>query len=201
MDLLKKAAKAWRDLYKIKYSITYGRKRKLHDINITFDKSDFFHLAGFQYLKDLDFPNISPTVYIDFILKNKITGDYIEKGAMYESIVKSRLLALVDLQQALDKNIELYAFSRANCPFHSIIEANNLILGSSESNDIFVFLAKQESRYVCSSIFLKQERDYSSNQTLLSILRIIKTNLKTKEQKVFIDKLSEQEKKQDTAQS
>jgi len=71
MDLLKKAAKAWRDLYKIKYSITYGRKRKLYDIDISFGESDFFHLAGFQYLKDIGFPNIPPDLYVEYILKMK----------------------------------------------------------------------------------------------------------------------------------
>jgi hypothetical protein len=191
MDLLKKAAAAWQELYKIKYSITYGKKRKLYDVDITFKKSDFYHLAGFQYLDDLDFPNIPPNVYIDSILKNEIKGSFIEKGVMYEEIVKSRLLALADLQQALDKNIELYVFNRANCPFHTVIEASNLILGNSKSNDIFVFLVKNEDRYVCSSIFLKQERDYSKNQIPLSILRIVKTNLKTQEQTVFIDKLND----------
>jgi len=193
MNLLKKAAKAWRDLYSIKYDITYGRKRKLYDINISFGKSDFFHLAGFQYLKDIRFPNIPPNLYVEYILRNEIKGELIEKGEHYEEMVKSRLLAIIDLQEALDNNLNLYAYNRSNYAFHTFIEANNFILSNSKNDDIFVFLVKNENRYVCSSIFMKRDRDYSENQSPLSILRIIKTNLKTQEQTVFMDKLSKQE--------
>jgi len=195
MDLLKKAAKAWRDLYNVKYSITYGRKGKLYDINITFKRSDFHHLAGFQYLKDLKLPAIPQNRYVEAILKNDITGKTVIKGENYDEMVKIRLLAIIDLQEALDKSVELYNFNPSNCPFHTNIAANNLVFGNSESNDIFVFLVEHEDRYVCSSIFLKENRDFTENQIPLSILRIVKTNLNTQEQTVFIDKLSEQQDK------
>jgi hypothetical protein len=198
MDLLKNAALAWQDLYKIKYSITYGRKRKLYDVDITFEQADFHHLAGFQYLKDLILPAILPNRYVEAVLKNKITGEFIKKSEQYESMVKSRLLAIVDLQEALDNGIELYDFKSENCPFHTNIAASNLIFGNSKLKEIFVFLMKADSRYVCSSIFLKNERDFTDNQIPLSILRIVKTNLKTQEQRVFIDKISEQEEKPTT---
>jgi len=192
MDLLKKAAKAWRDLYSVKYNITYGRKRKLYDIDISFRKSDFFHLAGFQYLKDIRFPNIPPNLYIEYILRNEIKGELIKKGEHYEEMVKSRLLAIINLQEALDNDLNLYTYNRLNYAFHTFIEANNFILSNSKNDDIFIFLVKNENRYVCSSIFMKRDRDYSENQTPLSILRIMKTNLKTHEQHILIDKLREQ---------
>jgi hypothetical protein len=143
----------------------------------------------------LTFPNIPPPQYVEAILNGGITGELIKKGKKYEDMVKPRLLALIDLQEAFDNNIALYVFNRSNCSFHTVIEASNLILGNSKSNDIFVFLVEQDIRYVCSSIFLKNERDFTDNQIPLSILRIVKTNLKTQEQKVFIDKLSEQQEK------
>jgi len=38
-------------------------------------------------------------------------------------MVKSRLLAIIDLQEALDNNLKLYSYNRSNYAFHTFIEA------------------------------------------------------------------------------
>ena len=57
-NILYQAASAWQKLTDYRYIFTYGYKKNLYTINLTFSMEDFPHLAGFQYLKDLIFQDI-----------------------------------------------------------------------------------------------------------------------------------------------
>lgn len=59
-DILFQAAEAWMDLTQYRYIFTYGYKNKLYTITLGFTPSDFPHLAGFQYMKDIAAPLFSP---------------------------------------------------------------------------------------------------------------------------------------------
>ena len=54
MDLLYEAASAWQELTAFTYRITYGKRGVLHTITLKFEVSEFYHLAGFQYMNDID---------------------------------------------------------------------------------------------------------------------------------------------------
>lgn len=41
MDILQQAAKAWKELNEYRYEFTYGYKKKLHPIPLTFSLEDF----------------------------------------------------------------------------------------------------------------------------------------------------------------
>ena len=56
MDLLYQAAQAWKDLTQYTYCITYGQNKTLHTITLKFRTDEFYHLAGFQYTKDVVLP-------------------------------------------------------------------------------------------------------------------------------------------------
>lgn len=62
MDLLLDAAKAWDALTSVIYRIEIGRKGKHSSIELAFDLSDFPHLAGMQYAKDVSF-SLRPAQY------------------------------------------------------------------------------------------------------------------------------------------
>jgi hypothetical protein len=98
MDILLQAAKSWSEISKSQYIITYGLKKKLHDVKIMFENYDFYHLAGFQYLEDLQLPAVSRKKMVDAVLAGKIDGEYIKQGQNYSPKVESRLTALMKLE-------------------------------------------------------------------------------------------------------
>lgn len=59
MDLLQQSAKAWKEIIEYCYLFTYGYKKQLYPIKLTFSLEDYPHLAGFQYTKDISLPNYS----------------------------------------------------------------------------------------------------------------------------------------------
>ncbi|MBO5986351.1 MAG: hypothetical protein J6Z33_01115 [Lachnospiraceae bacterium] len=78
--LLFKAASAWVSLSRYRYSFTYGFRMKLYDLHLSFYPNDFPHLAGFQYLKDLNLPRYTPSKIIQKILEGTITQEQIEQN-------------------------------------------------------------------------------------------------------------------------
>ena len=91
------AARTWNELTDYNYILTYGYKNKLKDITITFSKSDFPHLAGFQYLKDINIPKFLPKQIVQKILDGKLKYSSIIKSIHFEKMVKPRLEALINL--------------------------------------------------------------------------------------------------------
>lgn len=49
MDMLQQSALMWKEMTEYSYLLTYGYKRQLYNINLTFSLGDYPHLAGFQY--------------------------------------------------------------------------------------------------------------------------------------------------------
>ena len=104
-DLLYDAAVAWKELTQYYYIFTYGYKKQLYTINLSFTSEKFPHLAGFQYLKDVSLPRFSPSKTLDMVLAGKIRHSQIEKGSQYEESVKPRLEALIRLKQTIEQVI------------------------------------------------------------------------------------------------
>ncbi|WP_243117326.1 PBECR4 domain-containing protein [Muricomes intestini] len=88
MNLLKQSALAWKEITEYRYLLTYGYKKKLYAINLTFSPEDYPHLAGFQYMKDISLPNFTSAKIIDRILDDKITFEKIQEAAQYEEMIK-----------------------------------------------------------------------------------------------------------------
>ena len=92
MDLLREAALSWKEITEYRYVFTYGYKKKLYPLTLTFSLSDFPHLAGFQYTKDVSIPNYSSSKTPDRILDGKISFDMIRQSEKYESMIRPRTL-------------------------------------------------------------------------------------------------------------
>lgn len=189
-NLLYQAATLWRDLIKYRYVFTYGYKRRTYDIYLIFDESQFSHLAGFQYLKDLQLPKYNSKKIMEKVLDQKIKQEQIEKGKQYNEMVKPRLEALIHLQEGLDSEFQLFAYEKRNCPFSTTIDANYLISYSCGDKS-FLFVAEENTRctYICRSAFLKGERDYESNQRKVTLLRKERIYIPSGESIVYLDNI------------
>ena len=103
-DLLVLAASTWTELMEYRYSFTYGYQKQLYKICLSFSVQDFPHLAGFQYLKDIQLPKFNPPKTVEMILSGKIKFDTVKKSSQFDNLVKPRLLALVRLKDTLENN-------------------------------------------------------------------------------------------------
>ena len=122
-DLLVLAASAWTELMEYRYCFTYGYRKQLYEICLSFSVQDFPHLAGFQYLKDIQLPKFNPPKTVEMILSGKIKLDTVKKSSQFDNLVKPRLLALVRLKDTLENNFGLYSFTPRFYPFTTTIIA------------------------------------------------------------------------------
>ena len=180
-SLLLQAASVWKAISAYQYSFTYGYKKKLYTIRLTFSPADFPHLAGFQYLKDITIPRYSPAQTVNRILDGTITQDMIQRAVDYEELVKPRLMALVALENMLDNDFTLYSFMPRFYPFVTSINADYLIASHVDGTS-YVFMIREGERSIvsdciCCSTFVKDIRDYEQNQRPFTLLKKTKTSL------------------------
>lgn len=176
MDLLQQSAQAWKEITEYRYLFTYGYKKQLYPINLTFSLEDYPHLAGFQYMKDISLPNYSSAKIADRILEGKILFEKVQKATQYEKMIKPRLEALVHLKESLDNKFNLYSYMPRMYPFITGIKADYLI-SSHFSVDNFIFIIKANAQgelkcdFLCCSIFEKGDRDYETNQKARTLMK------------------------------
>ena len=173
-DLLVLAASAWTELMEYRYCFTYGYRKQLYEICLSFSVQDFPHLAGFQYLKDIQLPKFNPPKTVEMILSGKIKFDTVKKSSQFDNLVKPRLLALVRLKDTLENNFGLYSFTPRFYPFTTTIKADYLISTLTGPID-FIFIIRAGSGtsakaqemtigdFLCCSAFEMDVRDYRCN--------------------------------------
>ena len=200
MNLLQQSAKAWKEINEYYYSFTYGYKKQLYSINLTFLLSEYPHLAGFQYMKDLSLPNYSSAKIADRILEGKISFENIQKAALYDQMIKPRLEALIHLKESLDHDFNLYSYLPRMYPFITGIKADYLI--SSHFNvDNFIFIIKANSQnelkcdFLCCSIFEKGERDYELNQRPRTHMKKERIHIPSNTTAILLDRLNKYDEK------
>ena len=179
MDLLQQSAQAWKEITEYRYLFTYGYKKQLHPINLTFSLEDYPHLAGFQYMKDLSLPNYSSAKIADRILEGKILFEKVQKAALYEEMIKPRLEALVHLKESLDNKADY-------------------LISSHFSVDNFIFIIKANAQgelkcdFLCCSIFEKGDRDYETNQKARTLMKKERIHIPSNTTDILLDRLSAQ---------
>ena len=194
MDLLQQSAKAWQEIIEYRYLFTYGYKKHLYPINLTFSPEDYPHLAGFQYMKDITLPNYTSAKIADKILEGKLSFKNVQKASQYEKMIKPRLQALVHLKESLDNEFNLYSYMPQMYPFITGIKADYLI-SSHFKTDNFIFILKANSQnetkcnFLCCSIFEKGERNYETNQRLRTLLKKERIHLSSNTTDILLDRL------------
>ena len=197
--LLYDAAVAWKELTEYYYVFTFGYKKQLYTIHLTFPSEKFSHLAGFQYLKDIDLPRFNSSKTLDMILSEKISCSQIEKGSRYEESVKPRLEALIRLKETLEQDFVLHSYMPRFYSFTTQIKADYLISSATAPVD-FIFIIKSNSSgeiticdFVCCSAFTQTKRDYRENQRSRSILKKERVHIATNTTTVLFDRLDKQQ--------
>lgn len=170
MDDLKLAALAFQRLLDVKYKIVLGKKGKLSEFCINFDKNDFFHLIGLQYLKDIPQLKTSRSRVFDLIIEEKITQQSIAKSAFYNKI-SQRIKDFTLLEAVLDSNNLIFKYSKKRSTF-SEITAEYLLktIYENRTNYIFIDNSNQRKYKFCRSFFFNDTNDYTSNQITMTLL-------------------------------
>ena len=195
MNLLQQSALAWKEITEYRYLFTYGYKKKLYPINLTFSLEDYHHLAGFQYMKDISLPNYTSAKIVDRILEGKIPFEKVQKATQYEEMIKPRLEALVHLKNSLDNEFTLYSYMPRMYPFITNIKADYLI-ASHINIDSFIFIIRSTPQgeakcdFLCCSIFEEGDRDYEANQRSRALLKKERVHIPTNTSTILLDKLN-----------
>lgn len=194
MNILQRSALSWKVLTEYRYIFTYGYKKNLYPINLTFSLEDYPHLAGFQYLKDISHPNYTSARIVDRIIEGKILFEKVEKAQFYEEMVKPRLEALVHLKNSLDNEFVLYSYMPRMYPFVTSIKADYFITSHINITS-YVFIIQAASNgnakcdFVCCSAFEQGERDYETNQRVRTLLKKERIHIATNTSTIFFDKI------------
>lgn len=180
MDLLYGAAVAWQRLLKYRYEMICGKSKKLYPIILTFDPSEFYHLAGFPHIDDIVFNIQFPkSKMLEKVLDGTITNNMISSSENYETIVKGKLQAIIQLEQLLDNCYKAYLYDPKRLPFYTKIIGKYLIVD--ESNDVVFLFADStdETNYFSRSTFVMGDQDFRANQSKITVLKVEKTDLET----------------------
>ena len=166
MDTIQNALGNFLNLMNYKYSLIIANKKTIYKIPVTFHDKDFYHLAGFQYLSDIDIPK-NPTSLFEKINTAKISDSYLKASVYYEKVdesytnVKSRIYGLQLLEKYLDnKNIICKYVKYMNR--YSSIKADYLITSTVNHKTAYIFLRerKRDDSYCICSFFIESQTRY-----------------------------------------
>ena len=186
MDLLKQAADSFIKLKEIAYRIilSAGRKRPLEIIELNFCDSDFFHILGLQYLKDIDLPKAKTKLFTE-INKGSLSEEYIAKSQFFDNLqlgysIKQRIEMAINIEQYMDSddfNVAIYKIQHEN---RTKIRADYIItckgIPSVEEYYIFIRKRKEEEKYSIVSCFPKAAVAYWGGKRYVMLKEKIQNN-------------------------
>lgn len=179
MDILKESVLAFQTLLEYEYHFVIGRKGQLREFYLTFDKSDFHHLAGLHKLKDIvQIQQGMREKIFDKIIIGRISYELIKKSAYYEQM-SERIFLLRDLEKMLDDNEMIFRYNEKVHKF-SLIKADYLLEGQANSISSFLFLGKRddnEREQMCRTFFRIKDKDYTEGQPRYTLLKKEKKHL------------------------
>lgn len=195
MDKLQKIALNYKEILNMRYYFEIAKKQNMQIFNLTFEKTDFFHLAGLHKLTDIAAVQSEPNKEIVFnnIINGSISHDLIQHSRFYSSI-HNRLSYLGDIGKILDSNQIVFKYlSKSNRL--SRIEADYLLENAHETDIIYIFLnerVKVDKGNIpimcCRSFFPMSQLDYTKNQPSYTLLKKIRIDTVTGERVVQYDR-------------
>ena len=181
MDLLYDAAAVWNRLLGYQYDIICGRKGKQYSILLNFEAGEFHHLAGFPHMKDIVLPvKFSQNKTLSKVLAGAVTEQMIAKSEQYDSIIRRKLEAVIQLEHLLNSRFQVYLFDQRKSSFYTKIQAKYMLVDE-ETQVVFLFTDTSDggATYFARSAFVLGDRDFRKNQTKLTVLKITRTELTT----------------------
>ena len=169
---------SFQQLLETRYHIVLGRKGKTIHISISFEIEDCFHLMGLQKFKDKKEERGKRKILMD-ILNDVEYRRAFASSPFYDNTIADRISCATKLSRIIEADGTVFQFSKGRLPFWSAIDAQFLLSNSSiDGKQIYLFLANRSSnddRLVCKSIFHKEKKDYTVNQTIWTVLLKEKT--------------------------
>lgn len=183
MDLLRECAVAFQRLLGYEYHFVIGRKGQTREFYVTFQTSDFHHIAGLHKLKDIaQIQQGMREKVFEKIISGKISQILIEKSEYYE-LIQGRLLLLRELENILDDNKTVFRYNEKANKF-SLIKADYLLEGDIRMMPVYLFLGKrsnEEPNQMCRTFFGKGDKDYTQGQPRYTLLKKEKKDVQTGE--------------------
>lgn len=174
--------------YEYEFIVVKNRNSEPLKLTLTFNKSDFFHLCGFQYLDDLRHLNTNTGVVFDEIINgNSQYSDSMFESSVYYPKIEDRVQLLEKLETLLDnkdkvnRSHRIFKFNR-NANNNSRIEASFIIRDESDNlRNYFLIDKNNNGQYYGRSCFARtlNQRDYAVGHTAYTILYKGKVNLVT----------------------
>ena len=174
MDLIYECAVKFKKLQNCKYQFVVSKKRKTRKIVLNFLESDFFHLAGLQYLTDISIPKNRKDILKNIVEKRKITDLMLQKSQFFTNSqtnknIKSRIEELRFLEEYLDTDNYIRIYSIRNLKYlSSNINAEYIIesrLGGAKYS-VYIFLRERKEMpgtYGVVSFFKKEKVTYGGD--------------------------------------
>lgn len=195
MDKLQKIATNFQNILNKQYYFEIAKKQKMIKFILSFEKSDFYHLAGLHKLTDIAGLHGEPNkeIIFDNIINGNIAYNIIRRSRFYQNI-SARLDLLENLENILDSNQILFKYIRTK-NHNSCIEADFLLKNAYKMDISFIFLSNRNRselleipRMCCRSFFPMSKMDYSKNQPSYTLLKKTKINTDTGSKVVQYDR-------------
>ncbi len=138
---------AFQKLLDKEYYLVLGRKNVSVCLQINFDKKEYFHLMGLQYLTDRPELVRDRGKVFDEIKEHKITAEQLESSDLYYKIAE-RINELPLLETIIDSNDTIFKYNQ-KVNTYSVIKADYIMKNKAQGRNIYVFLAehKEEGKY------------------------------------------------------
>jgi hypothetical protein len=166
MDKIYEAAAKYVALSNYEYEFVLSQNRRCRKIKISFHDEDFYHLAGLQYVREIDIPRNRKKTLDDIVIKHKITDDILMKSSSYQNPlpdkdIKSRIDLLRFLEEYIDTDNIIRIFNTRNsAKLSSQINADYIIESQlkGDPNVVYIFLKHriEEPDYCCVVSFFKK---------------------------------------------
>lgn len=194
MQTISNALNAFRKLLDYQYHFTISYSKKLFDISLVFDERDFYHLAGFQYLSDIDIPKSAKQLFgrIDSgkINDNTLSGSvkYLKVNDSYAN-VKDRIHGLQYLCEYIESNNIIFKYVK-NMNRYSAIKADFMIKSIVDHKEAYIFIRKRSKSdtYCICSFFVNPGVEYKGIRSYW--LYKSKINLLNDAEEIFFDKFN-----------
>lgn len=186
MDVLLQCAHEFENLLDVKYRIQLAKKGKLNDFELHFSKTEFYHLIGLQKLTDIPSLRADRDTVFDKIIDGKIKYDDIKKSS-YFGYIRDRVHGFIYIQEILDSTYTTFRYSQKKNIF-SKIDAEYLLDCSIDNKTFYLFIDELQDQNIkyCRSFFPKVDKDYTQNQTKLTLLYKEKINVKQKNKSAIL---------------
>jgi hypothetical protein len=144
-DILYDASIEYSKLLNKGYHIILGRKNIQYEINLRFDRDDFFHLVGLQHLTDVTFPTQNRERIFKDILSKKINIGTIRNSVFYkECDVETRITNLYRLEDMLDSSKMLFYINHKEYMKYTRIVADYLCEFVDTAGVYYFFMIKSK---------------------------------------------------------